>query len=181
MPSPRESGPPNRPRRRPEPMPSGLMWVIVLLLFAGVMWFLLGVTSPGAISYTEFIELAKKEKFKNVIIRGSTRAIGELKEEEAKNLPEHLKKYERGNRLETHIHDKLIDDLNKQVAGHATIRVEDESGAWVGPFFMFVFPTLLIIAFFAFFLLPRLRDPLGGGFLNSYIKSPARRYDKSKM
>src|SRR5204863_7808653 len=29
-------------------------------------------------------------------------------------------------------------------------------------------------------LLPRFRDPLGGGFMNSYIKSPARRYDKNK-
>src|SRR5213595_2908932 len=26
-----------------------------------------------------------------------------------------------------------------------------------------------------------MRDPLGGGFLSSYIKSPAKRYDKSKM
>ena len=29
-------------------------------------------------------------------------------------------------------------------------------------------------------MLPRFRDPLGGGFLGNYIKSPARRYEKTK-
>ena len=46
---------------------------------------------------------------------------------------------------------------------------------------MFALPTLLLIAFFVFFILPRFRDPLGGGFLGNYIKSPARRYEKAKM
>src|SRR5207253_5534684 len=31
------------------------------------------------------------------------------------------------------------------------------------------------------FVLPRFRDPLGVGFLSNYIKSPAKRYDKTKM
>src|SRR5213595_26308 len=26
-----------------------------------------------------------------------------------------------------------------------------------------------------------MRDPLGGGFLSNYVKSPAKRYDKTKM
>ena len=33
---------------------------------------------------------------------------------------------------------------------------------------------------FVFFFLPRLRDPIGGGFLNNYISSPAKRYEKGK-
>jgi cell division protease FtsH len=145
------------------------------------MWVLLSVTSPGAISYTDFVNLAQKDKFTTIIVRGSSRVVGELKDGEAKNLPEHLTKHVKHNRLETNIHSEQIATFTKDVQGHAVLRVEEESGAWVGPFFMFVFPTLLIIAFFVFFLLPRLRDPLGGGFLSSYIKSPARRYDKSKM
>jgi cell division protease FtsH len=40
--------------------------------------------------------------------------------------------------------------------------------------------VLIIAAIFFFFLLPRFRDPLGGGFLGNYIKSPARRYEKTK-
>src|SRR5207245_9831344 len=37
-----------------------------------------------------------------------------------------------------------------------------------------------IVALFVFFVLPRLRDPMGGGFLNNYIRSPAKRYERSK-
>jgi cell division protease FtsH len=163
-------------------MPGGWLWVIVLLLFGGVMWVLLGVTSAGTIRYTDFVQLAQKGKFTSVTIRGTSLAVGELKEDEVKNLPEDLKKHVKYNRLETNINDKLIEPLTKQMAdADVPVRVEGEAGAWIGPFFLFVFPTLLVIAFFVFFLLPRLRDPLGGGFLSSYIKSPARRYDKSKM
>src|SRR5260370_15489900 len=45
--------------------------------------------------------------------------------------------------------------------------------------------VLLVLGFvaliFFLFILPRLRDPLGGGFLSNYIKSPARRYDRSRL
>jgi len=41
-------------------------------------------------------------------------------------------------------------------------------------------PFLLLLGVL-FFLLPRFRDPLGGSFLSNYIKSPARRYERSKM
>src|SRR5262249_38319342 len=49
-----------------------------------------------------------------------------------------------------------------------------------GPLMLTVLPTLLLLGVL-FFFLSRMRDPLGGGFLTSYIKSPARRYDKAKM
>ncbi len=48
-----------------------------------------------------------------------------------------------------------------------------------GLFVMIVLPLLVIGALF-FFLLPRFRDPLGGGFLSNYIKSPAKRYERSR-
>src|SRR5205085_2121571 len=51
---------------------------------------------------------------------------------------------------------------------------------WVGPLLMMLLPAALLIGLFLF-ILPRFRDPLGGGFLSNYIKSPARRYEKSKM
>src|SRR5262249_42314625 len=35
--------------------------------------------------------------------------------------------------------------------------------------------------FFFFFILPRFRDPFGSNFLNNYIRSPAKRFDKTKM
>src|SRR5208337_4279697 len=36
-------------------------------------------------------------------------------------------------------------------------------------------------AIFFFLILPRFRDPLGSNFLNNYIRSPAKRFDKTKM
>ena len=40
-------------------------------------------------------------------------------------------------------------------------------------------PFAVLLAVFLF-LLPRFRDPLGGGFLSNYIKSPAKRYERNK-
>src|SRR5262249_7787331 len=47
-------------------------------------------------------------------------------------------------------------------------------------FLMMALPLALLL-FLVLFLLPRFRDPLGGGFLSNYIKSPARRYERNKM
>src|SRR5205085_8618154 len=57
---------------------------------------------------------------------------------------------------------------------------EEEHFTWIGPTLMLLIPIALLLIFFLV-LLPRLRDPLGGGFLSSYIKSPARAYDRTKM
>ena len=56
---------------------------------------------------------------------------------------------------------------------------DDPYSGMMGTVVMFVLPLLLIGALF-FFLLPRFRDPLGGGFLSNYIKSPAKRYERSR-
>jgi cell division protease FtsH len=181
MSSPRDNGPPQRTRRRPEPMPGGWLWVIVLLLFGGVLYVLLNNTAAGSIGYSEFLDLAEKGKFSSVVLRGSNQVIGEFKEGAADDLPDKIKKHVRYNRVETNIHPEQIAQFSTLMKDKVPLRNEQEAGAWIGPFFMFVFPTLLLIGFFVFFILPRFRDPLSGGFLSSYIKSPARRYDKSKM
>src|SRR5207253_4467155 len=41
-------------------------------------------------------------------------------------------------------------------------------------------PGVLLLGLFLF-LTTRFRGPRGGGFLSSYIKSPAKRYERSKM
>jgi cell division protease FtsH len=184
MPSPREQPPQNRNRRRPDTMPGGWLWVVILFLLAGVMYFTLGFNSAGVIDYSEFMNLAKAKEFARVTIRGTSRMVGELKAGEAEKIPENIRKQVRYNKLETNIPASEIQSGN--VTRHLTesgvpFRVEEETGAWIGPLFMFLLPTLLLIGFFVFFLLPRFRDPLGGGFLSNYVKSPAKRYDKTKM
>src|SRR5206468_12477411 len=46
---------------------------------------------------------------------------------------------------------------------------------------MLLLPALILLAIFFFCFLPRFRDPMGGGFLSNYIKSPARRYERNKQ
>src|SRR5262249_18762752 len=52
--------------------------------------------------------------------------------------------------------------------------------AGVGPFVVTLLIGGVLIAILVFFSLPRLRDPMGGGFLSSYTRSPAKRYEKGK-
>jgi len=57
---------------------------------------------------------------------------------------------------------------------------EEDKWSWVGTAFMVLLPIGFLLFLF-FVLIPRFRDPLGGSFLTNYIKSPARRYDRTKM
>jgi cell division protease FtsH len=56
---------------------------------------------------------------------------------------------------------------------------EQDSGISLGNIILLLLPAVLILALMLV-LLPRFRDPLGGGFLNNYIKSPAKRYERNK-
>ncbi len=185
MPSPREQPPPNRSRRRQDTMPGGWLWVAILCLLATVMYFTLGFNNAGILDYSEFMKLAKKDKFAKVTIKGSTRMVGEFKPGEADKIDnDNVKKQIRYNKIETNIPAAEIQSGNvtRQLTEFGVpYRTEEETGAWIGPLFMFLLPTLLLVGFFVFFLLPRFRDPLGGGFLSNYVKSPAKRYDKTKM
>ena len=182
MPSPREQPNPPSRRRRPEPMPGGWLWLVILLLLAGIMVFTLGNSGAGVIGSSEFMQLAKDGKITSVVFRGNDRMVGDLRSEDVKNLDEKIKKHVRYDKIETQFLKEMVPDLTKDLkTANVPYRFEPEAGAWVGPLFMFLLPTLLLVGFFVFFILPRFRDPLGGGFLSSYIKSPARRYDKNKM
>src|SRR5438128_18290 len=179
MPPPREPVNPQNRRRRQESMPGGWLWLVILLLLAGILWFTF-VPTTGTIDYSDFMELAKEKKFDKVIIKGTSRAIGELKESEVAKLKDEIKRQVRYNKIETAIPDK--GEITKKLTEYGTrFRQEEEAGTWVGPLLMMVLPAVIILAIFFFFLLPRFRDPMGGGFLSNYIKSPAKRYEKSKM
>ena len=56
---------------------------------------------------------------------------------------------------------------------------DDPYAGMMSTFMLFLLPMLVLGALF-FFVLPRFRDPLGGGFLSNYIKSPAKRYERSR-
>jgi cell division protease FtsH len=193
MPPPREQpNPSGNRRRRPDPIPGGWLWLLLLLMLVGVLYYALGFGSPGSIDYsTEFMEgLVKNGLVKKVEFVGTNVIDGWLQKDALDNpklsedLKESLKKKIKGDRFTTMVPASEIQ------SGRVTQKLWDykvpfkqapEQGAWLGTLLVVVLPALLLLGLFFFVLLPRFRDPLGGGFLTNYIKSPARRYEKSKM
>ena len=182
MPSPRDQQ--NR-RRRQESMPGGWLWVVVVLLLGVVLYITFGIPSTGTIDYSDFQTLVKEKKVAKVALReGSYSLVAEVKETEVDKLPEAIKKQVRNNRVEVLLWKGDVDsgEVSRLLEKNEIPRkTEREMTAWIGP----IFTTLLIMLFFAaiifFVILPRFRDPFGSNFLNNYIRSPAKRYDKTKM
>jgi cell division protease FtsH len=109
---------------------------------------------------------------------------GETERQEFKELREKLQN-KRPPRFSTRrwpIEDPVLAQKLATLVDKQNVKVEapEDPYSWVGPLLMFLLPAILILGIF-FFLIPRFRDPLGGNFLNSYIKSPARRYERGKQ
>src|SRR5581483_6911285 len=124
---------------------------------------------------------SEQHNLKQVVFQGKDRAVGEVKDNETE-LAKSLNLS--GGRFavalppandRTPLAAQILKD-NPDV----NISNEEEHGAWVGPLLTTVLTSMLLLAVLFMFILPRFRDPMGGGFLNSYIKSPARRYERSK-
>jgi cell division protease FtsH len=170
-------------------MPGGWLWIVVLLVLVVLMWMTVGAGTTGTLDYSDFVTLVEKHKIAKVVFKeGSHTLTAELdpnikniedlpiSEEGRKHLSARSRKFEvqfwEGDEKAL---SKLLDD------NHVPRKTEPAGWSVIAPLIMYALPTLLLIGFFVFFLLPRMRDPLGSSFLNNYIKSPARRYDKSKM
>jgi cell division protease FtsH len=190
-------------------MPSGWVWLLLLamlLVFLLYNFFEVGV----AIDSSDFdalvaqdLELAKqveknpserdailKDKvlLKRVVAVGTDQLKGEIESPERIHDKKLREKFGRNTKFSTRTFggEKNFETLKERLETLKTYTGltydrQDEVFAWAGTLLAFLLPTLLFIAFFVFFILPRFRDPLGGGFINNYIKSPARRYDKTKQ
>ncbi len=194
MPSPREQPPPpSRNRRRPEtPAPGSWLWLVLLLMLVLVLLFTVGIGSSTNLMFSEVVRIAeegrdakahKNTNIKKIIFVGTDRVEGEFTE--GAKLSDNVSNQLRGSR-------RFSAELSEADirSGYATKILRDnfvpygrqpETGAWIPQLLMLLLPALILLAIFFFFLLPRFRDPLGGGFLSNYIKSPAKRYEKNKM
>ena len=189
-PTPNPNPPPTgKPRRRPAPGLGGnLIWVVVLGLL--VAWFIFNApTGGGTIEWGEFWTLLEHNKLKKAVVIGNDRISGEFNDLE--NLPEPAKssiQKKLGARTKftvERIHIEDYGDLAKRLQEQAAkngmqLSQEADHFAWLQPLLVIILPAVVLLALFLF-LLPRFRDPLGGGFLSNYIKSPARRYERSKL
>lgn len=183
---PRQNPPPTGPtRRRPGPvMPNSWIWLVILATVVVAMVVYSPLTGGNGLEYSDFVRLINDKKVSRVIIQGKNFVRGEVKD--TKDVPEEIaKKLNKGTGSFT----VKIPDANNQtelvqewMKKDPSLRVswEEEPHSLLGPFAMFVLPMILF-GVLLFMFMSRFRDPLGGGILNNYIRSPARRYDRTKL
>jgi cell division protease FtsH len=169
-------------------MPGGWLWLVILVLLVAILFFFLR-DKGNTIAFSDFTTLLDKGQVKTVRVIGKEPMIieGELKEGEHKKLDEELqKKISQDGKFTAQgppsdsvgLLNKKLDQAKEKYKTRYTF--QEAQGNWIGPILMLLLPALLLLAIFFLFLLPRFRDPMGGGFLSNYIKSPAKRYEKGK-
>jgi cell division protease FtsH len=192
--------PAGKPRRRPAPGLGGnwLLMVIVLLLIL-LFWWGASVNSTNTLEWGDFITLLNHKDaanyMKKVVFVGNTKITGEVDDSKLPDDLAYLKpKLKNKNfsvlKLQT-VQDQQLQDKLKEIEnesrpktgdGQPTFKWDQQDDPYAGmmsTFMLLLLPMLVLAALF-FFVLPRFRDPLGGGFLSNYIKSPAKRYERSR-
>ncbi len=200
-----DTPPPASPQPQPGPstntkktsplLPGGWIALVVLTVLA-VLYFISG--QAREITYSEFTSLLEKGEVKKVMFVGNDRVEGEVRDPNSDNAKTKLKltggKFV-VNMLHTNDQPALIREWEtKDQQARDTFKKEKpteeipekisiskrEDPAWVGPFILNLIVIGILIAILVFVFLPKMRDPMGGGFMNSYTRSPAKRYEKGK-
>src|SRR5713101_2290067 len=172
----------NRPRRRPSPAASGgWIWLILLGAVLAMLYFI--DFGPPVLNNSDFYKLLEDNQISEVLLTPDY-ITGEIKDPDT--LPEkfqNVKKVLRnGKKFTVRLQGTEEKGLDKELRKYQVNYKEEPSRSqWTMILVMFVLPTLIILGLFFFFIFPRIRDPLSGGVLNNYIKSPARRYERNKL
>ncbi len=190
-------GQPRSPRRSPKALiPGG--WLVILLLAAAMVALFLGDqfgSSEIPLTYGQFKQHLMAGHIREVRI-GSSKITGYFQEkvrsrdEQGKEievdmrelLPEkyrRLKELRFVTRTPTVVPDNLLTQQLDQM--RVDWDYEKETSGWIWAVLVYWLPTFLVLGLLFLLFAARFRDPLGGGFLSSYIKSPARRFDKGKV
>src|SRR5262245_58947571 len=160
--------------------------LILMLMFAALIvgMYVYPLTTAKSIEYSDFLKLVERRQIKKLVFVGKERALGEVKDQ-GEPPDELVKKLAlSGNKFSVSLPQDndsrtMADEIHKRDPDVA-ITFEEEHGAWVGPLLTTLLMTMILLGVLFLFVLPRFRDPLGGGFLSNYVKSPARRYERSK-
>jgi cell division protease FtsH len=182
--------------------------MLILLVLVGM--FLVNSLEPsGTLEWGEFYSLLNdpeaSNNIKRVVFRGPSQIVVEITDPSKLpgDLPKRIARANRftvtrpelreedkrlSERLEALVRRDKIDpttgkpyDAKETPPAPLKWDQQDEQYTWLKAIlFLVVLPVVVLLAIFMF-LLPRFRDPLGGGFLSSYIKSPAKRYERTKQ
>ena len=192
---PTERPTPPAPRRYSALIPGG--WLALgLLLIVAIALLLMDATKE--ITYIpEFRKLAETGQLKKVSLIGKDELVGEVRDPESEDAKAMRLTAGKFTVKLPYTDDQfaLVRDLEQLDAKHrAALKQKNPADAteplvidperdpfpFLAPLLWTILPLALFAAFFVFFILPRLRDPVGGGFLNNYVRSPARRYEKTR-
>jgi cell division protease FtsH len=184
--------PPPAPKRGNPFLPGG--WIAIIVLGVVAFAFLAFGNRYREINISDFRELMEAGQLKSVTLIGTDRAEGEVRDPNnpiAKRL-----ELGKGGRFAVNLppsNDRgpfiaEIEQKDREAqkkAGQSepervTIGRRDEPTPWLGPLLLQLLIVFGLITVFVVFFLPKLRDPMGGGFINNYIRSPAKRYEKGK-
>src|SRR5262249_10880947 len=179
--------PPQLPApRRTSPLVPGGWIALALLLVIAAVYFLADPTRE--IKYSEFNELVDSGQVKEVVLVGTDRATGKVRDpnsDQAKTL--------RLNGGKSSVLRPLGDDQTKLIREweakdqqyrenlkkqnqpepeKLSVSKRDEP-TWLGPFLLNMLLLGFVIAVIVFFFLPPIRDPMDGGFLYSSLCNPA--------
>jgi cell division protease FtsH len=200
---PQETPPPPEPTGAPPKQPDGplgqrstIIFAAVIIagavLFVAFIVFLVFTSGPKGISYNQFLDLVDRGQIKKLTIMGSAKATGEVRNPDDPSLKDLelnegrfsvvLPKMEN---VDPFVRDIIAKDatanreaITKKDAKPIEVLTEEDQGQWVTPVLYFLLPMLILVVFFIL-MLPRLRDPMGGGFAAGFIRSTARRVDKA--
>ena len=176
------------------------LWLLLLGGFALIFWQFVPKTEIQVVYYPWFYEQVQDDNIKSLTIQGDE-IRGELRKEtdyvntETKNKQE-VTKFITNAPPEPSlaIVQKLIqmDDEKKKKTAAKTgtdekkptdlVKIDPipanspNSLAWI----LFLLPTFVVLVFF-YLMMRRARDQFDGGILGSFVKSPAKRHDKSKQ
>jgi len=180
--------------KKANPLQPGVWIALVVLTVLAVIYFTSG--HAREISYTEFTALIDAGQVQRLVLIGDDRAEGEVRDPNgplAKDfritsgkfsvyLPRTndqaalVREWEAKDRQ--YRESLKQKDPNDQTEKLVVSKREDPS--WLGPFILNLLLIALVVGLFVFFFLPRIRDPMGGSFVSSYTRSPAKRYERSK-
>ncbi len=179
-----------KPSRVQSLLPGGWVAVVVVL---GIVILLLLFQSPTKISITAFEKIRDAGEIKTFKLVGQDRAYGEVRDPKGElakannltgglftvQLPHSDNPY-RDVIDAVRDADKKVRTEKKDDLEAVVVSAEDEQFAVIGPMLWVMLLFAAFAAFIVFFVLPRIRESNGGGFINGYIRSPARRYEKGK-
>jgi cell division protease FtsH len=192
-----ESRPPQDPPRRPaggrKPNGSGVsptppwLWLLLVALFAFIFWQF-APKNEVAVRYSPwFLDQVKAANVKSLTIQG-IEAHGELRQEVEYKAPsstvvQKVKKFSFYFPSEQSV-QPIVDELTKASADPKGEPVQIDplppntanSLIWI----TLLLPTFVILGLI-YFMFRRARDQFDGGILGSFVKSPAKRHDKSKQ